>query len=157
MNNQPSLAPARRSGFTLIELLVVIAIIGILAGLLMPALATAKARSKASGCTSNLKQVGLASAMYVTDEDGKIPLAGFRMAAWAYGPDHTWDDLLNSYLGANYTLSQIQSSSPQGINHSVGQPDLTIKALLCPSDKVEGVAYGVTRARKTYAMPMSNM
>ncbi|MFA6546586.1 MAG: DUF1559 domain-containing protein [Limisphaerales bacterium] len=150
-----SVPQTRRSGFTLIELLVVIAIIGILAGMLMPALATAKRRSKASGCTSNLKQVGLAQAMYTTDEDGKLPLSGYRLTG--YSPDITWDDLLNSYLGANYTQGDINSASPQGINHSPGVRDLTIKALLCPSDKVEGVAYGVNRARRTYAMPLSNM
>lgn len=60
-----------RRGFTLIELLVVIAIIAILAAILFPVFLSAKARASQAQCLSNLKQIGMATSMYMDDSHGR--------------------------------------------------------------------------------------
>jgi len=91
----------KASGFTLIELLVVIAIIAILAAILFPVFAQARAAARKAACASNLKQIGLAFTMYAQDYDELL------VPHWTNStgiPD--WKTLLDPYIkrGENAAL-----------------------------------------------------
>jgi len=84
-----------KRGFTLIELLVVIAIIAILAGLLLPALASAKSKARAIQCMGNLRQVGLGLRMYADDHGGRVP----ETTHGVWETNRSWAFTLESYVG----------------------------------------------------------
>ena len=142
-----------QKGFTLIELLVVIAIIGILASMLLPALAKAKTRANRIKCVSNIKQVGSAFKAYANDNDNRYPwLQELReQQAQAGQPGvagaEAWVAETNTLLAQPAIKSSLGSAkilvSPldpdrQGVNDGI---DLTNVDIGAPVDN-DGHSYG---------------
>jgi prepilin-type N-terminal cleavage/methylation domain-containing protein/prepilin-type processing-associated H-X9-DG protein len=118
-------SPGRREGaFTLIELLVVIAIIGILAGMLLPALSKAREKGRCAVCLSNLHQISVAIRFYTEDWAGYMPVPSYGAVPPATaGP---WPKLLDRYMPRRA---------------STGPNPPPNRVFTCPSAKYPGLSF----------------
>jgi prepilin-type N-terminal cleavage/methylation domain-containing protein/prepilin-type processing-associated H-X9-DG protein len=125
----------RRRAFTLIELLVVISVVAVLMAVLMPALASARQHSKTIICLSNLRQLAIASQVYVNNNNGYYPIAYmyqytpplFISYAWDFTTIQKWSPferkVIPGLLWEDETIEEVQQCpSFSGSSNSLADP-----------------------------------
>jgi prepilin-type N-terminal cleavage/methylation domain-containing protein/prepilin-type processing-associated H-X9-DG protein len=126
----------RAKGFTLVELLVVIAIIAIIVAILFPVLSRARENARKASCLSNLRQIGQALQMYVSDWDGVMPGGAYTRFADRYtgrSPDGKRYTVLWGLLPYTRNENIYLCPTREGWNYSTTDPALDTHRPRCGS------------------------
>ncbi len=125
-----------RFGFTLVELLVVIAIIGILMGLLLPAVQMAREAARRTSCQNNLRQIGLALLNYESAKHKYPPSFEITSGSVLTGNNGSWSihGRLLPYMEQGNAYSVVDLKVAWDAQMTTGVPTLRIASYLCPSE-----------------------
>lgn len=140
------LPPKRWQGFTLVELLVVIAIVGVLIGLLLPAVQAARASARRAQCANKLHQLGLTMLIYTDTHDGRFPRTSHEGEdqSWVYStspflekvdrmrvcPDDPHREVWLKHRSTSYLISEYLALPGPNNVERIDQLDATSKTLL---------------------------
>ncbi len=152
----------RYRGFTLIELLVVIAIIGVLVGLLLPAVQQAREAARRMTCVNNLKQTGLAMHGYY-DSNRQLPSGYISPGTSAADPSasetvkgYAWGFVLLPYMEQSSLFDSIdQTGEAVGTSNEAKAAEAKLGGYRCPTDTAP-VSFSVNNGSGTVDLPTSN-